>query len=83
MSSETSGQPPRPEDFPLGSPESTRSSGARLDAWDRHRIEVISHIPRPGSVPGPFPSDWNKAPRFGESRDCGDVLFRVVYHPRN
>jgi hypothetical protein len=75
--------PLRPEDFPLGSPESRAAARVRLDGrdGDSRRIEVISHIPRPWTGSGPEPADWNKVPRFGPWRDCGDVLVRVVYQP--
>jgi hypothetical protein len=45
------------------------------------RQDQAKKIPRPWSGPEPEPADWNKVPRFGPWRDCGDVLFRVVYQP--
>jgi hypothetical protein len=73
----------RPEDFPIGSPESRAAARARLDGRDRElrRVEIISHIPRPWTGPGPEPSDWGEVPEVGPWRIFGDVMFRVVYQP--
>jgi hypothetical protein len=75
--------PLRPQDFPLGSPESRAAARARLDGRDRplRRIEVLSHIPRPWLGPGPEPADWGEVPEVCPWQIHGDVLFRVVYQP--
>ena len=65
----------RPGDFPLGSRESRAAARLLLNslANTRRRIEIVSHIPRPGQDgTKPHVSDWN---------DFGDALMRMVYVP--
>src|SRR2546425_9372362 len=73
---------PRPGDFPLGSVESRAVARMQLQQGDhRKRIELISHIPGPWRGEGPEPEGWNKEPRIGPWKDCGDRLMRFVYVP--
>ena len=79
----------RPEEFPLGSPESR--AAARMVAANRkdrrRRIEFVSsvRIPWHGGDSDPDPenlANWPEGqPHFGPWRDFGETLFRDVYRP--
>ena len=75
---------PRPEDFPLGSPQSR--AAARLLAANRHdtrkRIEIVSHVPRPWAGEGLPPLTWNRVPSADPWKETRDGrLSRTVYIP--
>jgi hypothetical protein len=70
----------RPEDFPVGSPESRAAARAVVEASNRgvRRFQIVSHIPRPWRGEGPEPEGWNKKPYVGP--DDGSPM-RIVYIP--
>ena len=75
----------RPEDFPLGSPESRAAARVVLEARKeerRPRAELISNVNLRWDGPGTEPPDWNKVP-YAEPwvEDERGGLFRTVYIP--
>jgi hypothetical protein len=74
---------PRPGDFPIGSVESRTEMRLQLsnERGAPSCMEIVSHISRPWRSDEPEPGDWNKSPRLGVLRYCGDGLMWILYVP--